>query len=222
MAYFTKEMQRFLAGLKKNNNAEWFNKHRAEYDQHCKEPVRQLAADLLQELAKREPAFASFQPKDVLFRINRDIRFSPNKDPYKTHLGAWFTPGGKKSEVPGLYVHIAANECFVAGGCWELQPASLYKVRQEISYHYDEFRKLVSAPAFKKAYGNIKGEALKKAPKDFKEEAEQMPILKNKQFYYSSDLGKDAPLGKDFLKIVLKHYDIARPINAFFSRALAD
>ncbi len=220
MSYFTPEMHRFFKALEKNNTSAWFADHRKEYEQHVKEPFEHLITDLLAELVKRDPAYSTFKARDCIFRINRDIRFSKNKDPYKLNLGAAISPGGKKSEVPGLYIQFSHKENFVAGGCWELQPASLYKVRQEISYHYAEFQKLVKAAPFKKLFGEIKGEELKRAPKDFEADTDKMPILKKKQFYYAGNLEPKDAFDKNIIKTLIKYYDADEPVNQFFRRAI--
>ncbi|HEX8517433.1 MAG TPA: DUF2461 domain-containing protein, partial [Bacteroidia bacterium] len=133
----------FLAKLKKNNTKDWFDKNRKEYDS-AKENYKEFLAELILNISKFDPAVKSLEPKDCMFRINRDIRFSNDKTPYKTNIGASIAPGGKKSDSAGYYIHIQPGASFLAGGVWHPEPPQLNAIRQEIDYNMDEFRKLTA------------------------------------------------------------------------------
>lgn len=221
MTHITPAFFQFFRDLTENNHADWFKAHKARYEREVKQPFEALVADLLKELARYDAAFSTQNPKHLIFRINRDVRFSKDKSPYKTNAGAVLSPGGKKDAVPGLYVQLGAAESFCGGGLYEPTPVQLYASRQEIVYHAEEFTRLVEAPAFTSIYGEIKGEALKNAPKDFKEEAQRLLILRHKQFYYLVDLPEKTATSAQLIPFLLKAYEAAAPLNAFFSRAIA-
>src|ERR1700741_3882414 len=123
---------RFLKDLSKNNDKQWFDKHRKHYELVKTEFA--LVVDLLiKNIATFDPAIGSLQAKDCMFRINRDIRFSKDKSPYKTNMGAFFSKGGKKHSV-GYYFHCEPGKSFIAGGCYSPMPPELASIRQEIDY----------------------------------------------------------------------------------------
>lgn len=128
----------FLDDLRKNNNREWFQKNRSRYEQAKKE-FESFLGLVIPAIAEYEPAMKFIEPKDCLFRIFRDVRFSKDKLPYKTNMGAWITPSGRKSSGPGFYIHLQPGESFLSGGIHMPDPEKLKKIRQEIYYNIDEF-----------------------------------------------------------------------------------
>jgi uncharacterized protein (TIGR02453 family) len=222
-AYFTPATLKFLKSLAANNNREWFHANKPEFDEVCWAPLERLAADVLIGLTKYEPAFSAQKPRDLLYRIYRDTRFSPDKTPYKTHLALSISSGGKKSEVPGLYVHIGLDEFAFYAGVYMPSSANLFKIRQEILYHHDELQKILRAKAFKDAFGDIQGEAITRPPKDFsKEDVEAIPLLKNKQFYVGAQMPKAMITSPDLASEIVRHYKIVDPMNSFFRRAIGE
>ena len=221
MSHFTPAFLKFFDQLSKNNNKEWFDKNRATYESQVKEPFKKFVGIIQQGLKKDNPEFLT-EPFKAIFRINRDIRFAKDKAPYKNHLGAFFSRSGTKDTRPGYYLHLGFNEIFLGGGMWELDKEKLEKVRQEIYYNNDEFSKIINDKAFKSLYGTILGERNKVLPPDYKEFAKEQPLIANKQFYYSAKLKKEDVLGKDFDKLVLKHYKAAARVNEFLMNAITD
>ena len=126
----------FLKKLTKNNNKEWFDKNRSVYED-AKLEVKALVQQTIEKIATFDPSIASLEPKDCMFRINRDVRFSKDKSPYKNNMGFMIAPGGKKSIKGCYYVHIEPGNCFVAGGIWVPMPEQLKSIRQEIDYSGD-------------------------------------------------------------------------------------
>ncbi|HEY6954396.1 MAG TPA: DUF2461 domain-containing protein, partial [Flavisolibacter sp.] len=158
---------KFLSQLKKNNNKPWFDAHRAQYEAARIDFTNfiQLVIDALQ---KTDTTITGITAKDSQFRINRDIRFSKDKRPYKENFGAFIARGGKKSIYAGYYFHLAPGNSFAGGGLWQPEPANLKKVRQEIDYNWEEFQSIVKNKTFKKTFGDLyKGEdmSLKRMPK---------------------------------------------------------
>ncbi|MBS1594976.1 MAG: DUF2461 domain-containing protein [Bacteroidetes bacterium] len=222
MSYFTPAFFRFFDQLKKNNNKEWFDKNRETYEKEVKGPFKQFVTRIMTELAKDHPDFQQ-NPSKAIFRINRDIRFSKDKSPYKTNVGALFNRSGTKDVRPGYYLHIGAGEVFLGGGMYDVDKANLEKIRQEIYYNADTFKKLLADKSFKALYGGVvQGEQNKILPAEYKEFAKEQPYIANKQFYYMAQLKKEDVLSKDFDKVVLKHYKAAAKFNDFLLHAIAD
>ncbi|MFN8310722.1 MAG: DUF2461 domain-containing protein [Chitinophagales bacterium] len=219
--HFTPAFFKFFAALRKNNNKEWFDANRSTYESEVKEPFKAFVGKLIAELAKSDPELNTNVGKSI-FRINRDIRFSKDKSPYKDHAGAFFAPGGTTDTKPGFYLHLSDTEIFVGGGLYHPDREEILKVRQEIFYNPEEFQSLLKAKDFKGIYKELKGEDNKVLPADYKEFAKTQPLIARKQFYYVAPLTRDAALAKDFDKIVLKHFKAGDAMNAFLKRALLE
>lgn len=221
--YFGPGLFKFLRALARNNNREWFQANKATFDAECQQPLERLAADLLVALSAFDPTYTQFRPKDLVFRIYRDTRFSPDKTPYKTHLSLAASPGGRKSALPGLYVHIGVDEFAAYAGVYAPEPQQLFKIRQEILYHHAELQQVLRASAFKRLWGPVLGEALSRAPKDFSpEDVAEMPLLKQKQFYVASALEPALLTGPGLVEALMQRYRTVEPFNAFFRRAIQD
>ena len=214
---------RFLRALRANNNRDWFQEHKAEFDAECQVPLERLAADLLVQLVAVDPAFTAFKPKDLIYRIYRDTRFSPDKTPYKTHLALSVVPTGRRSELPGLYVHMGLDEFAVYAGVYMPSSEQLMKIRQEILYHHDELQGILTSRAFKSTFGAIQGEAISRPPKGFAaEDVAEIPLLKNKQFYVGAALDRNLLTSPQLADEIVRLYQLVEPFNAFFRRALQD
>src|ERR1041385_455332 len=142
---------KFLKGLKKNNNKPWFDKHRKEYES-AKMDFENFIQSVIDKHSKNDVDLKGLVAKKCTFRINRDVRFSKDKSPYKTNLGASMDKGGKKSGFAGYYFHLEPGKSFLGGGLWMPQPDALKKVRQEIDYGFDEFKKIVGSKRFKSVF----------------------------------------------------------------------
>src|SRR5919202_883989 len=139
---------RFLSGLKKNNNREWFEKHRPAYEA-ARIDFQNFVQLVINDLGRSDTGVAGLQARDCLFRINRDVRFSKDKSPYKTNFGASIKREGKKSVYAGYYFHLAPGESFAGGGLWMPDAAAVKKVRQEIDYNTEEFYAILHNKKFK-------------------------------------------------------------------------
>jgi len=181
MSYFTKDFTAFLKDLTKNNNREWFHANKKRYEKFVKEPFQAFVAEMIAR-ASRVDKGINIQPKDAIFRINRDTRFSKDKTPYKTSLGAVIAPGGRKDHTtPGLYIELNAHYIRVYSGCYMLDKYQLEDVRYHIANNLSQFDKLIKDKAFVKTFGTIQGEQNKRLPKELQEPAEQQPLIYNKQ-----------------------------------------
>lgn len=220
MAYFSKEFVAFLRGLAKNNNRAWFNDNRETYEQAVKHPFRLLVEDLLLRLRELDPDI-DMQPKDAIFRINRDIRFSKDKTPYITMVKAGFARGGRKSPYAGYYLGIDADKLHVGGGVMAPDKDALNKIREHIAAHTDSFVQLTTDKTFVKTFGEIQGERVKRIPAAFRATVAQTPYIANKQFYYMTALAAEPAIFRDSLAdTICKHFRAVTPLNTFLKNAL--
>lgn len=212
----------FLKALAKNNNREWFEKNKGEYLQ-AKESFEGFVGNLLKEAIKVDNALMGLDPKKLTFRIYRDVRFSKDKSPYKTNMGATFSPGGKLMNKPGYYLHIEpGNKSFVAGGLYMPAPEDVAKVRQEIDYNGKKLEAIFKSAAFKMYYDGFDVfDQLKKAPKGYAPDHQYVEWLKLKSFIITHNF-KDADVQhKDFLKDVSGAFKAMKPFNDFLGEAIS-
>lgn len=212
----------FLSDLTKNNTREWFNQHKPRYDV-ARKNYMQFLDELLQRMEPFEPIAHGQQGKDLLFRIYRDVRFSNDKRPYKDHFGAYIAEGGRKSILPGYYLHLAGNNnSFVAGGLW-MPPADYLKaVRQEIDYNLEEFESILENAAFKERFGSISGEQLKTTPKGYDKENPAIEYLRFKSWNAVMPLTDKDVLSNNFMEIVLEAFKALKPFNDFLMAPLKE
>lgn len=157
---------RFLARIVVHNDREWMAAHRAEYDE-ARAAFEDLTADLIRALAEVDPAVAPLTVRDCTYRFYRDTRFSPDKSPYKRHMGAYVNPRGKKSPHGGYYLHLQPGACEIAGGAYCLEPKLLRAVRESVVDRTDEFRAIVEESRFRTLFPVIGLDRVKTMPKGF-------------------------------------------------------
>ncbi|GAB3275914.1 DUF2461 domain-containing protein [Larkinella harenae] len=173
----------FLRDLVQNNNREWFQANRARYDA-AKAEFESFVGQLLQGIEAFQP-LPNTAVKDCIFRINRDIRFSKDKAPYKKHLSAAVGPGGRHSGRIDFYFHLQPdNESFLGAGMWQPTPAHLAKFRQEVDYNVDELKSIIEVPAFKAYFPEIAGETMKTAPKGYTADHPEIALLRRKELFF--------------------------------------
>lgn len=211
----------FLSQLAQNNRKEWMDANRSWYLE-VKQEVLGLAGEILAGLSVQEPEMAALRPKDCIFRQNRDIRFSANKDPYKTNMGIYFSSGGKKSPGSGYYVHLQPGECFLAGGIWMPAAETLKKIRQEIDYSGQELLQIIEEPGFSGVFGTIKGEQLKTSPRDYPADHPFIDLLRLKSFIVTYPISDQEVLSGKLVAIALEKFAIMKPFCDFLDRAVED
>ncbi|MEZ4984893.1 MAG: DUF2461 domain-containing protein [Saprospiraceae bacterium] len=180
MAAITQTTMTFLRDLAANNNREWFQANKSRYEAAHTEFLAFVDA-LIAQIATFDPAIAHYTAKDCVFRIYRDVRFSKDKSPYKTHFGAHISPALKKSEIhtrAGYYLHIEPSATMLAGGAYLPEKDWLKAIRQEIAYNQQEFEAILHHADFSRYFGSIEGEQLKKTPKDYEANHPAMQWLK--------------------------------------------
>ena len=213
----------FLKDLDKHNHKEWFDANRKKYDA-AKEDFAALVKKVLEVHGKKDEHIAQLLPKDCMFRINRDIRFSKDKTPYKTNFGASFNRGGKKSVFAGYYLHCeAGDESFVGGGLWMPEPEDLKKVRQEIDYNFDEFKAILANKKFVSVYKELyKGEdsVLSREPKGYEKNNPAIEFIKRKSFIAMHPLTHADLMDKGLLKKISTAFEALQPLVMFINRAV--
>ncbi len=213
---------RFLSQLKKNNNRDWFEKHRADYEA-AKIDFQNFIYLLIKDLGKTDPSIANLNAKDCLFRINRDVRFSKNKSPYKSNMGASIKTDGKKSPFCGYYFHCEPGASFIGGGLWMPEPATVKKVRQEIDYNFDEFKNILNDKKFKTVYGDVyKGAdvSLATAPKGYEKDHPAISYLKLKCFIAETKLSDDELTKSTLHKKTITAFQALSPLIYFINRSI--
>ncbi len=212
---------KFLSALAENNTKEWMDANKPWY-QETREEFLEDVEVLLKEISAWEPELLAFKPKDCVFRQNRDVRFSANKQPYKTNFGAYFSPKGKKSEGPGYYLQIQPGNSFMAGGIWMPMAETLKKIRKEIDYSGAELAKIESNPDFKRLFGEISGEKLKTSPRDYDADHHYIEYLRLKSFTVSSKIkDSDVNSGK-FIILAVDGFRRMKVFQDFLAKAIED
>lgn len=209
----------FLSQIAVNNNKEWMDAHRQEY-MDAKQDFEKFVTALLPRMEVLGIDAENTNPKSCIFRMNRDVRFSNNKEPYKNNFGASISIGGKKSPMAGYYVHLQPGHSFIGAGMWMPDAEVLRKVRQEIDYNLDAFTAIVEDKLFVKTVGSISGERLKSAPKGYEKDNPAVEYLKFKSFTIGKSLSDEAMLDAHLLDEIMKDYGRMSPFVDFLNRAL--
>ena len=222
MRYFTIEFVKFFKDLGKNNNRDWFQANKSRYEQHVKKPFYRFVQDIIEEM-KNYDAELNLDVKNAVFRINRDIRFSKDKSPYKNFVAAAISRGGRKDmQYPGIYIHLEPGNFMIAGGCYMPDKTNLSKLRRYIIEHPKEIKSALGNKHFNTMYGGLAdGEKNKILPKELKDYGNDHPLIYNKQYYYSSTIPDEGVfLRDDLLMLVMEHFEAGMPWNQVIINAL--
>lgn len=213
-----KNILHFLSELKQNNNREWFAQNKIWYEQ-VKNEFEQLGLHLIAEISKFDEDIKHVEVKECVFRIYRDVRFSHDKSPYKTHFGIYIASnGGRKSPRGGYYLHLDPEKSFVGCGVWMPQPDVLKALRQSIYDNIEEFEEILNQPEFKKTYPTLTDEGkMKKVPLGFPTNFPQAEILKNKSFLVDYELTENDLQSPDFVANIIHLTQIAKPFLSFLN-----
>jgi uncharacterized protein (TIGR02453 family) len=207
----------FFEGLAKNNTTEWFNENKKTYEKEVKKPFELFVQKLIDEIHSITPGI-QIDPKDAIFRINRDIRFSNDKSPYKIEMSAVISKAGKKTNpCPGLYVSIGAEKVVVGSGLKMLEKDQLAEVRYHIANNQDEFDAIINNQDFRTTFGEVQGDIVKRLPEEFKAAAETQPLLYNTTFLAMTELPASEIIKPDFLDLVVNIYKTSLPFARFLS-----
>lgn len=213
----------FIKNLQKNNVKEWFDANRKSYDA-AKADIIQLVDEVLKQHSKIDTDITPYTGKESVFRINRDIRFSKDKTPYKNHMAAGFARGGKKSIYAGYYLHIEpGNNSVVGGGVWAPEADVLKKIRQEIDYNLNDFKAIIENKTFQKIYGGLyqdKEVMLTRAPKGYEEDNEAIGFIKMKSFIAMKPIKDEELTDKKLVSIITEALSALYPLNQFLNAAI--
>jgi uncharacterized protein (TIGR02453 family) len=218
----TEFILKFLKDLAKHNDREWFQKNKERYLE-AKEGFDSLVAEVLGELAKFDKGLSGLDAKKLAFRIYRDVRFSKDKSPYKTNMGAGFSPNGKLVQEPGYYLHLQpGNKSFFAGGIYMPDAANLSKIRQEIDYSLDKLNKVIKGKKFKSMFdGFDEFDKLKTMPKGYPKDHPAIELLKLKSLIVSRAFTDKEVTDKKFMKALTETAKTIKPLNDFIKEAIA-
>lgn len=210
----------FLKALEKNNNRDWFLANKNKYDL-AKSNYLNFVEEVLNGILKFDSSLAELNPKQCVFRINRDVRFSKNKEPYKTNFGASFSKGAKKIDTAGYYFHLEPGACFIGGGLWMPQAPDLQKLRQEIDYCFKEFNGILQHKEFKKTFQGLSTDAkLARPPKGYDIDNPAIELLKLKSFTAITPLSDKEVLDPAIVKRTLSIFKTIAPLVHFLNRAI--
>lgn len=215
---------KFLKDLKKNNSKEWFDKNRKIYE-YAKEDFASLVTNVIEQFGKKEEAIGLLTAKDCMFRINRDVRFSKDKSPYKTNMGASFSKGGKKSTLAGYYFHCEPGQAFIGGGLWMPDANVVKKVRQEIDYNFTEFSKIIKNKKFVAQYKGLeitKETSLSREPKGYEKDNPAIEYIKLKSWLAMAPLTDTDLTDKTLTKKIVTAFEALQPLIIFLNSALVE
>jgi len=210
---FSKEAFSFLKRLKKNNDRDWFVPRKPQYEELWKEPMLALIENLGRELRPIAPEFR-FTPKSLL-RIYRDTRFSKDKSPYKTHVAATFDMAGYPKSVssPGFYLHFEPGEVFVGGGLYMPDSRQLKRIRYGIDQKSESFLDIVESPSFKKYFGELRGDTLKRPPQGYPADHPEIEYLKRKGFFVAKTFDEKLAMSPKLVPAVVDAYTRMVPLT---------
>jgi uncharacterized protein (TIGR02453 family) len=221
MSFFSSDYLHFFIELAANNNKDWFDLNRKRYEQNVKKPFAAFVQHIIDQLAKNDATFKELEAKECIFRINRDIRFSKDKSPYKMMCSAVVAPEGKKSKaVNGVYFEFGPEHMRVYGGVYEIDKEDLEVVREGIAQDISKFQKAYQNPIFVKTFGEILGDKNKVLPAHLRESASIEPLIFNKQWYFYTQFEPETILKENLDEIVLNCYEAGRPVESYFNELI--
>lgn len=214
---------KFLRDLKKNNNKPWFDKNRKVYEA-AKADFAGFIQAIIDQHGKKDPAIKNLVAKDCLFRINRDIRFSKDKSPYKSNFGASINAGGRKAmDSAGYYFHLEPGRCFAGGGIYMPMPDELKKIRQEIDYNFADFKKLIGSKKFRSVYGDLDKSdefMLSRVPKGYEPNNPAAEYLRLKSYIAMIKISDADLVSKNLVKKTLTAFDALQPLISFVNKSM--
>lgn len=218
MAWFSPDFNRFFIELAANNNKDWFHANRTRYENVVKQPFERFVGEMITRVAKVDPK-VRIEPREAIFRINRDVRFSKDKAPYKLNRSALISAAGRKDmNAPGIYFELGPEVVRIYGGAYMPDKDALIRIRSRIAKDLTKFRKLREDKDFIKRFGTVQGEANKRLPPEFQAAAAKEPLLYNKQFYYGAELPPKLVTSPKLPDLLMEHYAAMAPMNAFLLR----
>lgn len=218
----------FFEELHQNNNREWFLENKSRWEA-IKKDFLVLTQWLIDEMVKVDPSLGDVKAEKCMYRIYRDLRFSPDKRPYKTHIACFLPTGGvKRCGVPGYYLQLGQEDygltggCSLGGGIFMPEPKALEAIRQEIFYNIEEFKEIIAAKDYQKYFGNefFTIHKLKRAPKGYPNDWPDIELLKYKDYTTMYDMPQEEIMTEDFNERCLEVFKASVPLNKFIQKAM--
>jgi uncharacterized protein (TIGR02453 family) len=212
----------FLKNIAKNNNKAWMDAHRDAY-LAAKEDFEKLVAQVIDKTGGFDADIKELEPKQCTFRLNRDVRFSKDKSPYKNNFGASFALGGKKSIAAGYYFHCQPGNAFAGGGLWMPMPPELKKIRQEIDYNFADFSTILKNKKFKAQYDGFERSGdyvLSRPPKGYEADNPAIEFIKLKSFVSMKKISDTQLTAKTLVKDITTAFEALMPVIKFLNRAM--
>jgi uncharacterized protein (TIGR02453 family) len=217
-----KSTLQFLKNLAANNNKPWMDANRESY-LAAKEDFENLVAQVIKKTGSFDADIASLEPKNCTFRLNRDVRFSKDKSPYKTNFGASFSRGGKKSIAAGYYFHCQPGNAFAGGGLWMPMPPELKKIRQEIDYNFADFSKIIKSKKFTAHYDGFERSSdyvLTRPPKGYDDANPAIEFIKLKSFVSMKKITDTQLTSGTLVKDITAAFEALMPLVKFLNQAM--
>jgi uncharacterized protein (TIGR02453 family) len=218
--YFSNEALKFLRGLKRNNDRVWFEARREVFEKELKAPMLKVIGEVNEAMAEFAPMHVR-PPQKIMMRIYRDIRFSKDKRPYKTHVSAWWVRDGlQKTSGAGFYFSVSPEEVVIAAGAYMPEREQLLAIRRHLAEHHEEFRALMKGRKLRSLMTEDAEHALTRAPKGFPEDHPAIDLLKKKQWAVWSRLPGERALKATLVKDVVERFKAAAPMIAMLNAPL--
>lgn len=214
-----KEILDFLKDLEANNSREWFDQNRERYEATRKQFLV-IAEQLIHNIRQFDDEIPELNPRDCVFRIFRDVRFSKDKLPFKSNYGCFIARGGKKSGFAGYYLHIQPGECFLSGGIYMPLPEYLQAIRQEIYYHPKNYIDIIENKDFKSTYTLEYSDKLKTAPKGYPKDWEYVDLIRNRNYAFGHRIEENDLCASDFMGKAIELFKIIYPLNRYLNKAV--
>jgi len=215
-----KQLIDFLTDLKENNNRDWFQANKALYE-NSKNSFELFISEIITAISGFDSDIKNLKAKDCVFRIYRDVRFSKNKSPYKTHMGGFMVKGGRKAPYAGYYLQIEPGASFFGGGIYMPQSPVLKAIRNEIYYNPEKFKAILNDGVFRKLFKELEpSDRLKRPPKDFSSDFKEIELLKFKSYVVIHSVPDELIILENFLPYALEVFKAMYPLNSFLNRAV--
>jgi uncharacterized protein (TIGR02453 family) len=209
----------FFIELSSNNNKTWFDQNRLRYEQQVKKPFELFLQQIIDGVSKTDKSFSSLLASGCIFRINKDVRFSKDKTPYKLHRSAVISPGGRKDmSGKGFYIEVGPEACGFYAGSYMPEKEQLNNIRTQIATNPEEWRKITNSKNFLETFGGVKGNRQVKGDIRFKAIAEALPEVKNTQFYIQHSMEPELFLEPDIVSYIVGLWNKAKPFSSFISQ----
>lgn len=209
----------FLVDLRLNNDRIWFNNNK-EYYQSALGEFESFINEMIPALKSFDASIDVSSAKECMFRIYKDVRFSANKDPYKTNFGAYIVRGGRKSPFAGYYIHFEPDSSFIGGGIYMPQPDVLMKLRTHVLNHTDEFKKIIYSDKFVSAFGTLMDEKLKTPPKGFPKDHPDIALAQYKSYAVGHNIPNEMWSEPDLINKFSEIFKLQYNFNLFLNNAI--